>query len=106
MPYFWDTKRSKPNYVMADFLQKTIYGCVSAPKKSIGSRGKMGLMFKNKVETSFNQSHEDLLVTTGAVIKAAGRSTIIIKNDIISEPYVYITITSFILLNFYWFIKI
>jgi len=31
---------------------------------------------------------------------------IIIKNDIISEPYVYITITSFILLNFYWFIKI
>ena len=60
---------------------KLIYkGRVSAPKKSIDSRGKMGLMFKNKVETSFNQSHEDLLVTTGAVIKAAGRSTIIIKN--------------------------
>lgn len=53
---------------------------VSAPKQSISSRGKMGLMFKNKVETSFNQSHEDLLVTTGSVIKAPGRSTIIIKN--------------------------
>ena len=53
---------------------------VAAPKKSIDSRGKMGLMFKNKVETSYNQSHEDLLVTTGAVIKEMGRSTIIIKN--------------------------
>ena len=53
---------------------------VAAPKKSIDSRGKLGLMFKNKVDTTYNQSHEDLLVTTGAVLKEAGRSTIIIKN--------------------------
>ena len=53
---------------------------ISAPKKSIDSRGKMGLMFKNKVETTFNKSHKDLLVTTGAVKRESGRSTIIVKN--------------------------
>ena len=58
----------------------TYKGRVAAPKVSISKRGKQGLVFKNKVERTFNQSHEDLLVTTGAVIREAGRSTIIIKN--------------------------
>ena len=31
---------------------------------------------------------------------------IIIKNDIMSEPYIYISITSFFVLNVYWLLKI
>ena len=58
----------------------TYKGRVSAPKKSIDSRGKIGAMFKNKPEKVFAQTKDNYLITTGAIKRESGRSTIIIKN--------------------------
>jgi len=58
----------------------TYKGRTLAPKKSIDKRSKMGIMFKNRPEKSFKKKHKDLFVTTGAIKRESGRSTILIKN--------------------------
>lgn len=58
----------------------TYKGRTVAPKKGIDKRGKMGVMYKNRVKTVFKKGIKDFFVTTGAIKKDSGRSTIIIKN--------------------------
>jgi len=58
----------------------TYKGRTLAPKKSIDKRSTMGTMFKNRPKKMFEKTQKDFFITTGAIKRESGRSTILIKN--------------------------